>query len=151
MTPQTTPQTAFISVTKTGYVEGACLASCPEETARWIAEMGAAGVCVIETDADKAKELLFTTLPVPNPRQEGYGRMIVARRPGGEVEAAGWDCAGTRADAKEWLDRGLTLELVDAESVERLGEINDAHVFATRTPAGEVLTKAQAIQALSGF
>lgn len=143
---------AYISITKVGFVDGACFTADLEEVARWIAEMGAAGMCVIETDKDKAKSLLFTTLPVSaGSAASGFGRMIVARRENGEVEAAGWDCAETRADAKEWLDRGLTLEFVDAAHVKRLGEVNPTHVFATRSPAGEVLTRAQAAQALAGY
>lgn len=143
--------TAYIAVSKTGFVDGACFTAISDETARWIAEMAASGMCVVETDKKVAKNLVFTTLPAPKKGADGYARMIVARRPDGEVEAAGWDCAETRSDAKGWLDRGLALELVDAEFVERLGEVNSAHVFATRTPAGDVLTKAQAAQALVGY
>jgi len=144
---------AFVAVTRSGYVDGACFTSVSEETARWIEEMRAAGMCAVETDRGSAKRLLFTTLPdfAEECSADGYGRMIVARRACGEVEAAGWDCAETRADAKEWLGRGLALELVDAAQVARLGEVNPAHVFATRTPAGEVLATSQAIQALAGY
>lgn len=142
---------AYVSVTKAGLVDGACFTTDCEEIARWIAEMGAAGMCVIESDRLRAKNLLFTTLPLPVGSSVGYGRMVVARRSNGEVEAAGWDCAETRADAKEWLGRGLTLELVDAAHVERLGHINPDHVFATHTPAGDVLTPAQSLQVLAGY
>lgn len=151
MTNTIAAATAYISVTTAGFVDGACFTANTDEAMRWITEMGEAGMCVIEADRARAKDLLFTTLPLPAGTSSGYGRMIVARRENGEVEAAGWDCAETRTDAKEWLDRGLTLELVDAAHVERLGEVNPAHVFASHTPAGEVLTKAQAAQALSGY
>lgn len=77
-----------------------------------------------------------------NNSERGYEQMIVARRANGTVEAAGWDCAGTRESAREWLGRGLTLELVTADQV---GAIADPdHVFSTHAPIGDVLSLEQA-------
>lgn len=81
----------------------------------------------------------------------GYGRMIVARRDTGEVEAAGWDCAATREDACDWLDRGLTLEFVTRAQVDLLTAENPHHVFATTSPVGDVLSRQQALIALAGY
>lgn len=78
---------------------------------------------------------------------EKYGQMIVARFASGEVVAAGWDCAGTRKDARKWLGRGLTLELVTADQVEAIAD--PAHVFSTNSPVGVVLSNEQALAALS--
>lgn len=78
---------------------------------------------------------------------QGFDQMIVARRANGEVEAAGWDCAGTREDAREWLGRGLTLELVPADQVEAIPD--PAHVFSTFEPIGVVLSQEQAAMMLS--
>jgi hypothetical protein len=79
--------------------------------------------------------------------QQNYDQMIVARRTNGEVEAAGWDCAGTRSDAREWLARGLALELVTANQVEAIAD--PVHVFSTNSPVGTVLSHDQALVLLS--
>lgn len=73
---------------------------------------------------------------------EAYEQMIVARRTDGTVEAAGWDCAATRADASEWLERGLSLELVPADVIEALP--GNGHIFSTTSAVGVTLSHAQA-------
>lgn len=73
--------------------------------------------------------------------------MIVARCASGEVMAAGWDRAETRQDARKWLGRGLTLELVTAAQVEAIAD--PAHVFSTNSSIGVVLSYEQALATLS--
>ena len=73
---------------------------------------------------------------------ETYEQMIVARRADGTVEAAGWDCDATRVDAAEWLERGLSLELVAADRIESLPD--EADIFSTTAAIGVVLSYAQA-------
>jgi len=73
--------------------------------------------------------------------------MIVARRKSGEVEAAGWDCDSTRVDARDWLGRGLQLEIVTASQVSAIKSKN--HVFSTTAAIGKVLSQAQAELMLS--
>jgi hypothetical protein len=77
-----------------------------------------------------------------------FGRMIVGRSSSGAVEAAGWDCAVTRKDAREWLERGLVLEFVTGDQLDAL-DVGD--VFSTTAPIGEVLTRQQATSALAGY
>lgn len=140
---------AYVAVTATGFVDGACFTD-SEDTPRWIAEMKQAGMCVVSVSRAAAKNLWMTNL-IATATQSKFGRMIVGRRENGEVEAAGWDVAETRHDAKEWLSRGLSLEFVSCEQVERLAALNPIHVFATVTPAGEVLSQAQAVAALASY
>lgn len=76
-----------------------------------------------------------------------YKQMIVGRCTSGEVMAAGWDLAETRQDARKWLARGLTLELVTAAQVKAITD--PMHVFSTNSPIGVVLSYEQALAALS--
>lgn len=78
-------------------------------------------------------------------------RMIVARGPGGLVDAAGWDCVETRHEAAEWLTRGLTLEYVSAQQVEDLAKAHRGGVMATTGPVGEVLSREQAQKDMVGY
>ena len=80
-----------------------------------------------------------------------YGRMIVGRTADGTVEAAGWDCAETRKDARDWLNRGLTLEFVTEDRVQELAKADPMHVFSTTAPVGDVMTREQALSALAGY
>jgi hypothetical protein len=141
---KTTSEMAYIAVTNGGFVDGACFTEA-EDSAAWVQEMEQAGMTVKRVGRGEAKRLLFTILPGAT----GFGRMIVARRANGEVEAAGWDCAETRADAREWLGRGLTLEFVTKAQVEAIAD--PLHVFSTAAPIGDVLTHQQAQTALAGY
>lgn len=148
--------TAYIAITKTGFVDGACFTLSPD-TSAWIAEMRQSGMLVIEVPRAKAKDLLCTQLPLP-PEESSTNalmhpaNMIVARRQDGTVEAAGWDYPEIRRDARdEWLKRGLTLEFVTAEQINILAAIFPGHVFDTTAPVGHVLTQQQALQVLAGF
>lgn len=143
---------AMVAITKDGFVDGACWADTESRQADWILQMRKEGFGVVKVDRPMAKVYLFETIPPDGtePGPKDYGRMVVARRKTGEVEAAGWDCAGTRASAKEWLGRGLGLEFVACEQVQRLARLG-ASVFDTWTPVGEVLSPRQAKQALAGY
>lgn len=153
MTPQ---NNAYIAITTSGFVDGACFTQSPD-TSAWIAEMRQAGMMVVELPRAKAKELLFAQLQVqPDQSSTGAhqrpGNMIVARRPDGTVEAAGWDYPEVRRDARDdWLERGLTLEFVTADQVNILAAIFPEHVFSTTAPVGHVLTRDQANKVLAGF
>lgn len=57
-----TAQEAYIAVTATGFVDGACFTD-SEETAQWVAEMKAAGMRVDRVPRAEAKRMLFTQLP----------------------------------------------------------------------------------------
>lgn len=67
---------AYIAVTATGFVDGACFTESPD-TAEWVAEMTAAGMRVDRVPRAEAKRLLFTQLPVSRNQREGHylGRM----------------------------------------------------------------------------
>lgn len=117
-----------------------------EDTAQWLDEMKLAGMTIQQVPRTDAKRLLFSYLPAVI---EAYGRMIVARRQDGEVEAAGWDCTETRKDARGWLRRGLTLEFVSRDRVIAIAD--STHIFATKAPVGEVLTHQQALNALVSY
>jgi len=143
---------AMVAITVDGFVDGACWADGEARQAEWIMQMRKEGFGVVKVDRPMAKAYLFETIPLDGsePGPNDYGRMIVARRKTGEVEAAGWDCAGARESAKEWLGRGLGLEFVALEQVQRLAKLG-ATVFETLTPVGEVLSAKQAKQALAGY
>ncbi len=145
---------AVIAISLLGFVDGVCITPSPD-VSNWIAEMRHAGMVVARVPRDKAKELLFSNLAVPAVSSAAGrpdpGRMIVARRTDGIVEAAGWDYGDTRATAREWLNRGLTLEFVSAEQVAVLAAIYPDHVFGSTIPVGDVLTNAQAIAAFDGY
>jgi len=53
---------AYIAVTNTGYVEGACLVD-SDDSPGWVGEMEGAGMAVQQLPMDEAKDLLFTHLP----------------------------------------------------------------------------------------
>lgn len=150
------PNTSFIAVTNSGFVDGACFTHSPDASA-WIAEMKRAGMVVADVPRDTAKRLLFTQLEIEasssaSDAQQRPGRMIVGRRQDGTVEAAGWDYPEVRRDAREdWLERGLILEFVTAEQVAILAAISPGHVFDTTVPVGDVLTSNQARSVLAGY
>lgn len=146
------PAMAMVAITVDGFVDGACWADSETIRAQWILEMHKKGLGVVEVDRQMSKTFLFETIPLDGsePAPKDYGRMIVARARTGEVVAAGWDCAGTRESAKEWLGRGLQLEFVSLEQVQRLAKLG-VSVFVSRTPLGQVLSKAQAKHALTGY
>lgn len=139
----TTDNLAYIAVTRGGFVDGACFTE-TEDTAAWLKEMEHAGMTIQRVSRSEAKRLLWTVLPDSEGR---FGRMIVARGAGGEVEVGGWDCPETRADARKWLERGLSLEFVSKVQV----GADPLHIFASKAPLGEVLTRQQAINALAGY
>lgn len=63
-------QQAYIAVTSTGFVDGACFTE-SEDTAEWVAEMKAAGMRIDCVPRAEAKRLLFTRLPLSRNQREG--------------------------------------------------------------------------------
>ncbi len=53
---------AYIAVTSSGYIEGACLVSA-EDSRAWIAEMESAGMAIQEVPLAEARHRLFTQAP----------------------------------------------------------------------------------------
>ncbi len=53
---------AYIAITGTGYVDGACFTE-SEDSAQWVREMEQAGMTVKRVPRREAKALLFTQLP----------------------------------------------------------------------------------------
>jgi len=53
---------AYIAVTSSGFVEGACLISA-EDSQAWVIEMERAGMVVQQVPMDKARNMLFTQAP----------------------------------------------------------------------------------------
>ncbi|HBO2935054.1 TPA: hypothetical protein L4R50_000048 [Pseudomonas aeruginosa] len=53
---------AYIAVTKTGYVEGACLVAA-EDSQAWVGEMESAGMAIQQVPMAEAKALLYTQVP----------------------------------------------------------------------------------------
>ncbi len=64
-------QEAYIAVTATGFVDGACFTESPD-TAEWVAEMKAAGMRIDRVLRAKAKRVLFTQLPMSRNQREGH-------------------------------------------------------------------------------
>lgn len=143
---------ALIAISRDGFVDGA---SFTNSDPSWIVEMGKAGFGVLKVNRLLAKQVLFSTIEVedsePTSETTSYGRMIVARNESGEVVAAAWDCGESRKSAREWVDRGLSIELVAAEHVHRLAKLCSGHVFSSITPVGDVLSAAQAKAAFASF
>lgn len=53
---------AYIAVTSSGYVEGACLIN-EEDSHTWVTEMESAGMAVQQVPMDEARNMLFTQAP----------------------------------------------------------------------------------------
>ncbi|QIH07373.1 MULTISPECIES: hypothetical protein [unclassified Pseudomonas] len=53
---------AYIAVTSTGYVEGACLVDA-EDSPVWVGEMENAGMAIQQVPMAEAKALLYTQVP----------------------------------------------------------------------------------------
>ncbi len=53
---------AYIAVTKTGYVEGACLVDA-EVSQSWVGEMESAGMAIQQVPMAEAKVMLYTQRP----------------------------------------------------------------------------------------
>jgi len=53
---------AYIAVTATGFVDGACFTE-SEDSAQWVAEMERAGMAIQRLPRSEAKRVLFTQLP----------------------------------------------------------------------------------------
>lgn len=53
---------AYLAVTNTGYVEGACLADA-EDSQVWVAEMESAGMAIHRVPVAEAKVMLYTQRP----------------------------------------------------------------------------------------
>lgn len=52
-------QQAYIAITSTGFVDGACFTD-SEDTARWVSEMESAGMRVIRVPRAEARRVVFT-------------------------------------------------------------------------------------------
>lgn len=53
---------AYIAVTPTGFVEGACFTE-SEDSSKWVEEMKGAGLNIEQVSRAEAKRLLFSQLP----------------------------------------------------------------------------------------
>ncbi|BAW26753.1 TPA: hypothetical protein NI618_001691 [Pseudomonas aeruginosa] len=53
---------AYIAVTNTGYVEGACLVDA-EDSQAWVGEMESTGMAIQQLPMAEAKALLYTQVP----------------------------------------------------------------------------------------
>jgi hypothetical protein len=53
---------AYIAVTPSGYVDGACLINA-EDSQDWVSEMQSAGLAIQEVPLAEAKNLLFAQVP----------------------------------------------------------------------------------------
>lgn len=53
---------AYIAVTPSGYVDGACLISA-EDSQAWVSEMQGAGLAIQQVPLAEAKNLLFAQVP----------------------------------------------------------------------------------------
>jgi len=59
---------AYVAVTKSRFVDGACFTE-SEDATKWAAEMEAAGMTVMRMPRSEAKRVLFTQLDVAVPLQ----------------------------------------------------------------------------------
>lgn len=55
-------QLAYIAVTPSGFVDGACFTE-SEDSAQWVAEMERAGMAIQRVSRAEAKRVLYTRLP----------------------------------------------------------------------------------------